>query len=99
MRIGIVGVGPVGQTLGIIWARAGHEVAVDVDEDRVVARVGDEVVGALSHAATLADGAPVSRGQRALRPKPPGRGVNGRMSFGAASEATGDGGAASRLRI
>jgi predicted dinucleotide-binding enzyme len=27
MRIGIVGVGPVGQTLGTIWARAGHEVA------------------------------------------------------------------------
>jgi len=26
MRIGIVGVGPVGQTLGTIWARAGHEV-------------------------------------------------------------------------
>ena len=27
MRIGIVGVGPVGQTLGTTWARAGHEVA------------------------------------------------------------------------
>jgi predicted dinucleotide-binding enzyme len=27
MRIGIIGVGPVGQTLGTIWARAGHEVA------------------------------------------------------------------------
>ncbi len=27
MRIGIVGVGPVGRTLGTIWARAGHEVA------------------------------------------------------------------------
>ncbi len=27
MRIGIVGVGTVGQTLGTIWARAGHEVA------------------------------------------------------------------------
>ena len=27
MRIGIVGVGPVGQTLGTIWARAGHAVA------------------------------------------------------------------------
>ena len=27
MRIGIVGVGPVGQALGTIWARGGHEVA------------------------------------------------------------------------
>ena len=27
MRIGIVGVGPVGQALGTVWARAGHEVA------------------------------------------------------------------------
>lgn len=27
MRIGIVGVGPVGRTLGTVWARAGHEVA------------------------------------------------------------------------
>ena len=27
MRIGIVGTGPVGKTLGTIWARAGHEVA------------------------------------------------------------------------
>lgn len=27
MNIGIVGVGPVGRTLGTIWARAGHEVA------------------------------------------------------------------------
>ncbi|MCR0984851.1 NAD(P)-binding domain-containing protein [Roseomonas pecuniae] len=27
MRIGIVGTGPVGRTLGTIWARAGHEVA------------------------------------------------------------------------
>jgi hypothetical protein len=27
MRIGIVGVGQVGETLGSIWARAGHEVA------------------------------------------------------------------------
>ncbi len=27
MRIGIVGVGPVGRTLGTIWARAGHAVA------------------------------------------------------------------------
>lgn len=27
MRIGIVGVGPVGRTLGTAWARAGHEVA------------------------------------------------------------------------
>ena len=27
MRIGIVGIGPVGQTLGTAWARAGHEVA------------------------------------------------------------------------
>jgi len=26
MRIGIVGTGPVGRTLGTIWARAGHEV-------------------------------------------------------------------------
>jgi 8-hydroxy-5-deazaflavin:NADPH oxidoreductase len=27
MRIGIVGIGAVGRTLGTIWARAGHEVA------------------------------------------------------------------------
>lgn len=27
MRIGIVGVGPVGRTLGTVWARAGHEVS------------------------------------------------------------------------
>ncbi len=27
MRVGIVGVGPVGQTLGTAWARAGHDVA------------------------------------------------------------------------
>lgn len=35
MRIGIVGVGPVGRTLGTIWARAGHEVAFGSrDSDR-----------------------------------------------------------------
>ena len=28
MRIGIIGIGPVGQTLGAFWALAGHEVAV-----------------------------------------------------------------------
>jgi 8-hydroxy-5-deazaflavin:NADPH oxidoreductase len=27
VRIGIVGIGPVGRTLGTLWARAGHEVA------------------------------------------------------------------------
>jgi hypothetical protein len=27
MRIGIVGIGPVGRTLGTVWARAGHEVS------------------------------------------------------------------------
>lgn len=50
MRIGIVGVGPVGQTLGTIWARAGHEVAFG---SRDPARAAEAVEGlASAHAAT-----------------------------------------------
>ena len=40
MRIGIVGIGPVGQTLGTVWARAGHEVAFGSrDSDKAAAAV------------------------------------------------------------
>jgi predicted dinucleotide-binding enzyme len=40
MRIGIVGIGPVGQTLGTVWARAGHEVAFGSrDSDTAAAAV------------------------------------------------------------
>ncbi len=42
MRIGIVGIGPVGQTLGTIWARAGHEVAFG---SRDPARAAEAVIG------------------------------------------------------
>ena len=42
MRIGIVGVGPVGQTLGTAWARSGHEVAFGSrDPARAAAAVAD----------------------------------------------------------
>ncbi len=41
MRIGIVGVGSVGQTLGTLWARAGHEVAFGSrDPARAAAALG-----------------------------------------------------------
>jgi predicted dinucleotide-binding enzyme len=50
MRIGIVGVGPVGRTLGTIWARAGHEVAFG---SREPARAAEAVMGlANAHATT-----------------------------------------------
>ena len=50
MRIGIVGVGPVGQTLGSIWARAGHEVAFG---SRDPARAAEAAIGlAGAHATT-----------------------------------------------
>ena len=42
MRIGIVGIGPVGQPLGTIWARAGHEVAFG---SRDPARAAAAVIG------------------------------------------------------
>jgi len=42
MRIGIVGVGPVGQTLGTSWARAGHVVAFG---SRDPARAAEAVTG------------------------------------------------------
>ena len=55
MRIGIVGVGPVGQTLGTIWARAGHEVAFG---SRDPARAAEAVMGlAGAHAATQEEAA------------------------------------------
>jgi 8-hydroxy-5-deazaflavin:NADPH oxidoreductase len=49
MRIGIVGVGPVGQTLGTIWARAGHEVAFG---SRDPARAAEAVLGLAGARAT-----------------------------------------------
>jgi predicted dinucleotide-binding enzyme len=50
MRIGIVGIGPVGQTLGTIWARAGHEVAFG---SRDPARAAEAVIGLTgAHATT-----------------------------------------------
>jgi predicted dinucleotide-binding enzyme len=42
MLIGIVGVGPVGRTLGTAWARAGHEVAFG---SRDLARAGEVAMG------------------------------------------------------
>ena len=42
MRIGIVGVGPVGLTLGTSWARAGHTIAFG---SRDPARAADAVTG------------------------------------------------------
>ena len=49
MRIGIVGIGPVGQTLGTIWARAGHEVAFG---SRDPARAAEAVIGLAGAQAT-----------------------------------------------
>jgi predicted dinucleotide-binding enzyme len=55
MRIGIVGIGPVGQTLGTIWARAGHEVAFG---SRDPARAAEAVMGlAGAHATTQEEAA------------------------------------------
>jgi predicted dinucleotide-binding enzyme len=34
MRIGIVGTGNMGETLGLRWARAGHEVLFGSRQDR-----------------------------------------------------------------
>jgi predicted dinucleotide-binding enzyme len=50
MRIGIVGVGAVGRTLGTIWARRGHEVAFG---SRDPARAAEAMMGLSgAHAAT-----------------------------------------------
>jgi predicted dinucleotide-binding enzyme len=49
MRIGIVGIGPVGQTLGTIWARVGHEVAFG---SRDPARAAEAVIGLTGARAT-----------------------------------------------
>ena len=55
MRIGIVGIGPVGRTLGAIWARAGHEVAFG---SRDPARAAEAVMGlAGAHATTQEEAA------------------------------------------
>ena len=56
MRIGIVGVGPVGQTLGTIWARAGHEVAFG---SRDPARPAEAVMGLARAYATTQEEAAV----------------------------------------
>lgn len=49
MRIGIVGVGPVGRTLGTIWARVGHEVAFG---SRDPARAAEAAMGLAGGRAT-----------------------------------------------
>ena len=54
MRIGIVGVGPVGRTLGKIWARAGHAVAFG---SRDPARAAEAAAGLTSAKATTQDDA------------------------------------------
>ena len=54
MRIGIVGVGPVGRTLGTIWARAGHEVAFG---SRDPVRAAEAATGLAGARATTQDGA------------------------------------------
>jgi len=46
MRIGIVGAGPVGQTLGTIWARAGHEVAFGSRDPARAAEAVSDLAGA-----------------------------------------------------
>ena len=56
MRIGIVGVGPVGRTLGTIWARAGHEVAFG---SRDPARAAEAAEGLASARATTQEEAAV----------------------------------------
>lgn len=52
MRIGIVGVGPVGRTLGTLWARAGHEVAFG---SRDPARAAEAAAGLAGASATTQD--------------------------------------------
>lgn len=54
MRIGIVGVGPVGKTLGTIWARAGHEVAFGSRDPVRATEAAKGLAGAL---ATTQEGA------------------------------------------
>jgi len=54
MRIGIVGVGPVGRTLGTIWARAGHAVAFG---SRDPARAAEAVAGLAGASAMTQDDA------------------------------------------
>ena len=49
MRIGIVGVGPVGRTLGTAWARVGHEVAFG---SRDLARAAEAATGLAGARAT-----------------------------------------------
>lgn len=54
MRIGIVGVGPVGRTLGTAWARAGHAVAFG---SRDPARAAEAAAGVGGARATTQEGA------------------------------------------
>ncbi len=54
MRIGIVGVGSVGETLGAVWARAGHEVAFG---SRDAARATRAAAGLAGARATTQEGA------------------------------------------
>jgi predicted dinucleotide-binding enzyme len=54
MRIGIVGVGPVGRTLGTIWAQGGHAVAFG---SRDPARAAEAAAGLAGAHATTQDGA------------------------------------------
>ena len=46
MRIGIVGVGPVGRTLGTLWARGGHEVAFGSRDPARAAEAARSLAGA-----------------------------------------------------
>ena len=52
MRIGVVGVGSVGRTLGTVWARAGHEVAFG---SRDPARAAEAAAGLAGASATTQD--------------------------------------------
>jgi len=52
MRIGIVGTGPVGRTLGTIWARSGHEVAFG---SRDPARAAEAAAGVVDARAMTQD--------------------------------------------
>jgi predicted dinucleotide-binding enzyme len=52
MRIGIVGVGPVGRTLGTVWARGGHAVAFG---SRDPARAAEAAAGLAGARATTQD--------------------------------------------
>lgn len=55
MRIGVVGVGPVGRTLGTAWARAGHEVAFGSRDPARAAEAAEGLSNA--HAMTQHDAA------------------------------------------